>query len=484
MTTTQIRPPLPAETVSRAALPVILAPAFMIGLDSFIVDVAITSIQRQLHAGPAALEFIASGFNLVYGAGLITAGRLGDLYGRRRLFMVGLAVFTAASAGGGLAPDTAVLVAARAAQGLGATFMTPQAFALIGLLYSGAARSRAMNAYSLTVGLSSVLGQVVGGLLIGLDPNGWGWNAVFLVNVPIGLVALVLAPRLVPDLPPTRSARLDLQGAALVSGAVLCVVVPLVVGPAYGWPLWARSMPGAALVLALVFAVHLREVARRGGSPLIAPAVFRRRAFSVGLAVVIVFHLAVADFFVLYPYWLQRGRGLSALAAGLCFLPLSAGFLAASTAVKRTTARVGHQTLALGALALCAGYLLFALTVMRIGVGGPVAWLTPSLLVCGFGMGMVLGPLVSVVIAEIPPSHASAASGALSSAIQIGNAAGVAVVGLAAYSGLGAAVTAHSISSALVRSVLALAALALAVAVLVQFLAPPRPIGRHRREDP
>jgi EmrB/QacA subfamily drug resistance transporter len=481
MTTAETRAPVAVEGGSWNALPVILAPAFMIGLDSFIVDVAIAAIQRHLHASAAALEFIASGFNLVYGAGLITAGRLGDLYGRRRLFMMGLALFTAASACCGLAPDTAVLVAARAAQGLGATLMTPQALALLGLLYSGSRRGRAMNAYSMTVGLSSVLGQVVGGLLIGLDPTGWGWCAVFLINVPVGLAALVLAPRLVPDPPPARTARLDLGGAALASGAVLCVVVPLVVGPAYGWPTWARSAPAAALVLALLLASHLRGVERSGGVPLIAPAVFRRRAFSVGLAIVIVFHLAVADFFVLYPYWLQQARGLSALAAGLCFLPLSAGFLAASAHAPRFVARLRHQTLAVGALLLGAGYLLFALTVARIGLAGSVAWLTPSLLVCGFGMGTVLGPLISLVIAEIPPRDAAAASGALSSAIQMGNAIGVAVVGLAAYRGLGGGVAASSVSSALVRSVLILAALALAVAVLVQFLAPRHRIGRHRR---
>ena len=449
------------------ALPAILTSVFLIGLDSSAVVVALPAIQRDLHASPAALEFVASGFALTFGAGLITSGRLGDLYGRRRLFVIGMGVFVLASAAGGCAPDIGLLIGARILQGLGATLMSPQALAMLGVLYDGPRRARALNAYVLTVGLATVLGQLAGGLLILADIAGLGWRVTQLVNVPIGIVALVAVGRLVPDPRTERTSRLDPVGAVLVTGGAVSFVLPLIAGRAAEWPLWTRVVPFAAVPLAAVFIAQQRRLARGGGSPVVAPELFRQRAFSVGLAIVVVFYMAIAEFLLLYPYWLQRGQGLSPFRSGLWYLPLSCGFLVASLTARGIAGRLRrpHQVLTAASLMLACGYLLFVLT-----VPGGLTRIIPSQVVIGFAIGLMLTPLVPVVLKDIPARHAASASAVLSSAMQLGAATGLAVVGIVAYGAFEVGRTPAEYSSALIRSVFVLMALAVVATLLVQFL--------------
>ena len=448
-----------AEGPSRGALPVLLAGTFIALLDFFIVNVALPDMQRGLHAGPTAVQFVVAGYGLALAAGLITAGRLGDLFGRRRLYVTGLILFTVASAACGIAPTAGVLVAARVVQGASAALAMPQILGIINASYAGAARAKAYTAYGMTVGFGAVFGQLIGGVLIRLDVAGLGWRSIFLINVPIGLVAALLAPRLVPESRAPGAARLDLPGTALVSAGLVAIVLPLVEGQQQGWPAWTFGCLAASVPLLAGFALYQRRLAARGGSPLINLVLFRERAFSAGVVTNVVYQMMMASFFLILALYLQDGRGLSALASGLIFLPLGFGYFAASAVSPKVAARLGRQVLALGALIVAGGYLLLALT-----AGDSTGWLIPGLVVAGTGMGFALTPMPAIVLAGVQPEHAAAASGVVSTAQQAGNAIGVAVLGVVFYHALGTGTYPHAFALALE----AMAVLGVAGAALVQ----------------
>lgn len=469
--------PAAAQTATAAppwnALTILLVPVFMMTLDIFIVNVAIPSIQTKLSASPASIQWVISGFALAIASGLITAGRLGDLFGRRRMFVIGLVVFTAASAACGFAPNAGFLIGARVAQGLGGALMSPQALAIIGLLFTGANRAKAFGYWGITIGFAAVFGQLIGGALIRADIGGSGWRSIFLINVPVGLAALAFTPRLLPKSKAEGRARLDLLGALLVTSAVVAVVLPLIEGRQQHWPLWTWLCLAAALPLFAVFFGYQRALNRRGGSPLVDLALFGERAFSVGLATTLAYYSAMTSFFLIFALYLQQGQLLSPLQSGLVFLPTGVGFFAGSLRATALTKRLGRQALAVGALAVGVGYGVLALTVHDIGSTGQIAWITPGLLVAGFGMGTVMAPLTSLVLMNISPQYAAAASGVLSTAMQIGNALGVAIIGIVFYDALGTAPTPASLPHAFTVSVLLLIVFTVAVAVLVRYLTRP-----------
>ncbi len=270
---------------SRGALPVLLAGVFTSLLDFFIVNVALPDTQRDLHAGPSAVQFIVAGYGLAVAAGLITAGRLGDMYGRRKLYVLGLGLFTVASAACGLAPSAGFLVAARVVQGAAAALLMPQILAIINTIYTGPARAKAFTAYGMTVGFGAVFGQLVGGVLIRLDLAGLGWRSIFLINIPVGVAAVALAPRLIPESRAPGAGRIDLIGAALVSLGLVAIVLPLVEGQQQGWPAWVFICLAASVPLLGAFALHERRLAARDGSPLINLTLFRERAFTAGVVI-------------------------------------------------------------------------------------------------------------------------------------------------------------------------------------------------------
>ncbi|GAA2105439.1 MFS transporter [Kitasatospora saccharophila] len=456
----------PADRPPWAALPVLLAGVFMPTLDFFIVNVAVPSVRQGLHAGAAAVQAVIAGYGVAYAAGLITGGRLGDLYGRRRVFGIGLAAFTLASLGAGLAQDSGELIAARIVQGVAAAVVTPQVLAVIGTEFTGRARTPAFHAYGLAVGLAGVFGQLLGGALITWNPDGLGWRAVFLVNVPVGALALLCTPRLVPGSRGERSgggARLDLPGVLLVGAGLTAVVLPLVVGRQQGWPAWTWLLLAASVPLLAAFTAQQRRLARRGGAPLIDPGLFRERAFSAGLAATLVYFLAMGSFFLLLALYLQDGRGMTPLRSGLVFVTVGAGFFTTSALAPAATARLGRQVLAVGALTVGAGYAVTGLTVAHLGSGGSADALLPGLLVAGLGMGLVTAPLSDTVLARVAPQHAAAASGALSTAQEAGGAVGVALVGVV---GPGRGTPAHGFTLGLEL----LIGCCLLAAVLVQLL--------------
>src|SRR5882757_2909306 len=282
---------------SRAALPVLLAGTFISLLDFFIVNVALPDTQRTLHAGPSAIQFIVAGYGLALAAGLITAGRLGDLYGRRRLYVIGLSLFTLASAACGVAPSAGFLVAARVVQGAAAALLMPQILGIISTIYTGPKRAKAFTAYALAIGFGAVFGQLIGGVLIRLDVAGLGWRTIFLINVPIGVAAALLAPRVVPESKAQGAARIDLVGTVLLSLGLVAIVLPLVEGQQQGWPAWTFGCLAASVPLLAAFAGYQVLLAARNGSPLINLALFRARAFSAGVITSMTYQLMMASFF-------------------------------------------------------------------------------------------------------------------------------------------------------------------------------------------
>jgi EmrB/QacA subfamily drug resistance transporter len=461
----------------RGALVVLLVGIFVVTLDFFIVNVAIPSIGDSLHAGSAAIQFVVAGFALPYAAMMITGGRLGDLYGRRRMFATGLGLFTLASLVCGVAPDTGVLIGGRVLQGLAAALLSPQVLATINVAYTGERRARAFSAVGLAMGLGGVFGQLIGGLLIQADIAGSGWRAIFLINVPVGVAALALVGRLVPESRADGRARLDLVGTVLVALSLVAVVLPLVLGRQQGWPLWTWICLAAADPALLAFLAHQRWLGRRDGAPLVDLALFRRRAFGVGLAIGCVLAFELPSFFLTLALYLQSGRRLSALDSGLVFLPMGLSYLVACRRSGALAARLGRQVLALGAGGVALGYLVLAETVSRVGVGGSVLWLMPGLLIAGAGMGLALAPLPAVVMAGVAPQHASAAAGVLNAGQQAGGAIGVALVGLVFYRTLGSAPAPLDFGPAFGHGELLLAGFALVVGGLAQLLPRP-PAGR------
>ncbi|MEV0401466.1 MFS transporter [Actinoallomurus sp. NPDC050550] len=471
VTTSPARPAASAAVAGAgwAGLLVLLGGAFITTLDFFIVNVAIPATQRDLHASSSMIQFVVAGFGLSLAAGLIMGGRLGDLYGRRRLFAIGLAVFTIASAACGTATTAGFLVGARVVQGVGAALLMPQVLAIINTVHTGEQRAKAFNAYGMAIGFGGVFGQLIGGVLIKADIAGLGWRSIFLINVPIGAVALALTPRLVPE-SRAAGARLDLVGTVLVSLGLVAIVYPLVQGQQQGWPEWTWVCLAGSVPLLVAFTLHQRRLSARGGSPLIDPALFRGRAFSAGTALNLIYSMTTASFFLVLALYLQDGRGLSAMASGLIFLPLGIGYFVCSFLSGKATARLGRQVLALGALVVAVGYALLAGTVSALGAHGSIAAIIPSLLIIGAGMGFVMAPLPAIVLAGTDPHHAASASGVLNTAQQAGGAIGVALIGVVFYGALGTHPGLGGYPHAFALGLILLVGVSVAVAATVQAL--------------
>jgi EmrB/QacA subfamily drug resistance transporter len=464
MTTLTLAPPIPRSTgdTGWAPLLVVLAGTFVTFLDFFIVNVALPAMHTDLHAGPAAMSLVVAGYGLTFAAGMITGGRLGDLFGRRRMFALGLALFTLTSAACGLAPTAGALVVARMLQGAAGALLTPQVLAILGTVYEGARRGTAFAAYGFAMGIAGVLGQLLGGALIQADIAGLGWRAIFLINVPVGLVALPLVTRVVPESRGAR-ARLDLAGTLLGTAAVTALVLPLVEGREHGWPLWTWLSLAAAPVLGGVFVAHQRRRSALGRAPLVDLGLFRSRTFAVGSLAAMTFALVPSSFFFVLALYLQQGRGYTALFSGIVFTAVGAGYFAALLLATAIARRLGRQVLALGAVLVAAGALLLAQAAHATS-----AWeLTPGLALVGFGIGAVLVPLSATVLAGIDPRQAGSAAGVLSTAQQVGGALGVAVIGVVFFA-------AGPVEHAFVVSLEVVAGLTLGTAALAQLLRPGR----------
>lgn len=322
-----------------SALPVILVPVFVTTLDFFIANVAMPSIRADLGSGSAGTQLVTAAYGLAYAAGLLISGRLGDVYGARRMFVLGLALFTLASVLCGVAPSMPALIAARVLQGSAAAILSPQVLTLLGAAYRGPDRKRAFGWYGTATGLAGISGQVIGGLLVSADLGGLGWRACFLLNLPIGVATLAMT-RLLPELPsgpdsvlPSgRRGRVDVVGAALVAGGLTALVMPFVLGPELGWPGWVWLPVVAAVPLLTAFGHRQRsgEV-----EPLLDLGVFLAPGFVAGLAGVALLFASSAGLSFVLALYLQDGAGMSPVSAAAIFTSLNAGFFAASLRAPR-----------------------------------------------------------------------------------------------------------------------------------------------------
>jgi EmrB/QacA subfamily drug resistance transporter len=411
------------------ALMTVLIGTFMILLDSTIVNVAIPSIQRSLGASYESIEWVISGYALAYGLLLIPSGRLGDRFGHKRLFLIGLIGFTIASAACGTAQSVEALILWRAIQGAMAGVMNPQITAVIQLAFPPQERGRAFGIYGSVIGIATAAGPLVGGLLIAANINGLEWEPIFLINIPIGIAAALLALRILKQTY-GRGGSLDFLGIALVSVAVLLLTIPLIEGQPQGWPLWTwLSMGGSAIILA-VFAWWERHRIATHQSPLVDVRLFRSRAFTAGMGIALAYFGGFVGIFFVTSLLLQNGMGKSALYSGLTVMPFSLGSLISASQSDRVARKLGRLCLTLGTVLVMIGIGGLVLTMRRAGTSLTGLQLAPWFLMAGFGSGLVVAPNVTLVLAGVPREDAGSASGVLSATQRIGQAVGICLVGI------------------------------------------------------
>jgi EmrB/QacA subfamily drug resistance transporter len=420
-------------------LPVVLTAMFMAGFDIWAVNVAAPSLQRDLHVSDVALQLIVGGYAFMYASGMVTGGRLGDLFGYRRMFMIGVVSFAATSLLCGLAQSSTELVAARLVQGLAGAAMVPQVLALITATFPVHERSRALAWFGVTMGVGFVSGQILGGGLIQANIFGLGWRAIFLVNVPVGVMALVAAALVVPHAWAQRRPRLDPLGAIGISASIALALVPLTLGRDQGWPPWTWVSLAASLpVLALTVAWE-RRLTRRNGEPLLDLPLFRDRTFSAGLLVNFGLVFFFASFMFVLTLLLQAGLGQSPLHAGIEALPLAAAFTIMSILSPRFSARLGSRSITLGATITTLGTIGLAVTGAHYGANLTGWDLAPATVLIGLGQGIALPLLIGAVLTHVRPERAGAAAGILTTTQQFGAASGIAIIGAIFYGVLGAA---------------------------------------------
>src|SRR6202042_2677362 len=400
-----VRDPATAARGRWLMLVVVLAGQFMALLDVTIVNVAMPTIGRTLHASGAELQLVVAGYTVSYAMLLITGARLGDLYGRRRMFLTGVGVFTLASLACGLAPGIGVLIAARFVQGAGAAAMMPQIMSVIQVRFSGAARARALSAYTAVLSSGFVAGQVIGGVLVSANLFGTSWRPVFLVNVPIGLAVLLLLPRVMPADAPGRTRRLDLPGLFVAVPAVCLVGLPLMLGHQENWPPWAPACIGCGIALVPVFLFVERSVASRGGHPLLSLSVLRAPGLLPGLATMTLFMVTYGGFLFSFAIHLQSGLGDSALRAGLTLAPCAAAFGLCGYFWRRLPAGWHPYLTVCGAAVGAGGYALVALLLRGGGSGG--ALLQVFLVGLGGFLAVAFSPLVTQALVRVPLHQAA-----------------------------------------------------------------------------
>ena len=410
-----------------ALLAIVLTGQFMAVLDASVVNVAAPSIHTDLHATGAGLQLVIAGYVITYAVGLVTGARLGDILGHRRMFLAGLALFTLASLGCGLAPSTGLLVALRFVQGAGAAAMIPQVLSLIQRSYTGTARARAMRLYAAVIAGGAVAGQIAGGLLVTADVFGSTWRSVFLINVPIGAALLTLGARWLPHGAADRDRGLDPAGLALLTPAVLALVLPLVLGQPERWPVWGWACLAGSAVLFALFTVVERRVAARGGSPLIPGRVLRLPGITLGIAGLFITMAVFGGFFFVLALHLQGGLGDSPLRAGLTFAPAAAAFALVSLNWQRLPAQWFGGLVISGFAGYAVGLALLGLLVHSGGHGGMALYWVLAL--TGAGMAAAFGPLMTAVLLRVPVAEAADATGVIVTVNQLALVIGVATFG-------------------------------------------------------
>jgi EmrB/QacA subfamily drug resistance transporter len=410
------------------ALFVILSAEVMDMLDAMITSIAAPSIRADLGGSASTVQWLGAAYTLAMAVGLITGGRLGDVAGRKRMFVIGALGFTAGSLLCGLAQSPETLIAFRGLQGLFGAVMLPQGLGMIKEMFSEEEMSKAFGMFGPVMGLSSVGGPILAGWLIDADFFGTGWRMIFLINLPLGLVAVLGGLRFLPGTRSSQAPRLDLAGVVLAAVASLLMVYPLVQGRELGWPAWIFAMIAGGVAAFGLFGWYEARTRRAGGDPLVVPSLFHKRGFTGGLIVGTVFFAGMAGFSLVFSLFLQIGLGYSPLRAGLTTVPWSVGVVIGfglAQAVQRFGRRVIHG----GTFIMALGIAGVGLTLSLAGPGIGTWQFVPALTVTGIGMGLLMAPFFDTVLAGVEPHETGSASGTLTAVQQFGSALGVAVLG-------------------------------------------------------
>jgi EmrB/QacA subfamily drug resistance transporter len=408
------------------ALAVVLAAEVMDLLDATIINVAGPSIRADLHGSYAFMQWLAAGYTLAFAVGLVTGGRLGDIYGRRRLFVIGAAGFTACSLLCAIVPvgaPTGTLILFRVLQGAFGAVLIPQGFGILKEVFPPADLGKAFGAFGPVMGLAAVGGPILAGALIGADVLGTGWRMIFLVNVPLGVLAVVGAVRVLPPSRPAPSIRLDLPGTVLLSAALVLLVYPLVQGRELGWPAWTLTCLALCLPMLLIFIVYEGKHRR---SALVEPSLFGKPVFIAGLGAGLLLSAGLVGLTFVVGVHLQVGLGFTPLHAGLSLAPWALGIAIGSVLAGTYGARRGRRVLRLGLLVMVAGLAAQIVTLHHTGTGLTGWDLAPALLVTGVGTGLAITPFFDLVLANVDEHELGSASGTVNAAQQLGGAIGVA----------------------------------------------------------
>jgi EmrB/QacA subfamily drug resistance transporter len=430
------------------ALFVILAAEVMDLLDSLVTTIAGPSIRTELGGSYALIQWLGAAYTLAMAIGLLTGGRLGDIFGRRRMFLVGAAGFTLASLGCALSQVPGELIAARTVQGLFGAVMLPQGLGMIRQMFTDPKEmAKAFGAFGPVMGLGAVAGPILAGWLIDADYFGTGWRMIFFINVPLGIFAVVGALRFLPDSRLPKPPRLDLIGVLFAAGGAFLLLFPLVQGRELDWPVWCFVMLAAGVVVFGIFSFFESRRERKGLDSLVTPSLFRKRAFTGGLALGLVFFGALIGTGLIFTFYLQIGLGYSPLKAGLSTLPQALGTIVGfGVAAAGLTEKFGRRALQLGTLIMLVATAGFAYTVWLAGAGINPYQMIPSLLFLGIGMGIAMAPFFNIVLAGVDDHETGSASGALTSVQQLGGAFGIAVLGTIFFALLPGTVT-HQVDS-------------------------------------
>jgi EmrB/QacA subfamily drug resistance transporter len=434
---TQSAPDLNADPGRWKSLAVILSAAFLVALDFFVVNVSIPAIQATLHATFAEVQLVIASYGLTYSVLLISGGRLGDIYGRKRMFMWGVVAFTAASLLCGLAPTPELLIVARALQGISGAMLFPQVLSILQVTFGQSERAKAFGLFGMVIGTASFSGNVVGGLLVSANLFDLSWRPIFLINLPVGLMTVIAASKYVKESRSPKARQLDLGGVAILTLALTLFLYPMIQGRESGWPLWAIACLAAFLPVLYLFVQYEKRVTARGGSPLVELDLFEDRAFVTGLFSGMCFFSSAAAFFLISTVFLQRGLGYTPREAGLTFGWFAIAFLGSSLASVKIQPKLGSRIINLGAALMISGLVaLLTLTAWRGAALGGLE-LAPVLLVYGTGQGFVMPTLISTILINIKGHDAGSASGVLSTVQQASFATGVAVIGTVFFTALG-----------------------------------------------
>ncbi|MEU9640132.1 MFS transporter [Streptomyces tendae] len=429
-------PPAPDPHRWRA-LAVLLTASFLDLIDSTIVNIALPKIRADIDASFADIQWITGGYTLTFAIGLITGGRLGDIFGRKRLFLIGVGGFTIASALCAVAGGPEMLITARVLQGAMASLMVPQVLSIIHVTFPAEERGKVFGMVGAIFGIGAVAGPLIGAVLTEWNLFGLEWRPIFLINLPIGIAGVLIGLRVINDSRATDALRLDLVGVFLAAATMLALLYPLTQGRELGWPAWSFGCLAGSLVLVVVFVLYQRSRLRRGRSALVELPLFRLKSFAGGIALQLTFSVSFGIFGLVGALYLQIGLGWSPLRAGLVTVPLSiAVALLAGRSIKSFVPKYGRKVLQAGALIMLVGALLYLWEARHFGTDIQAWHVLLAMAVVGVGMGLIVAPLSSAILSEVPFSHAGSASGLVTTTMQLGTAIGLGLTSLSFFRGL------------------------------------------------